>query len=72
MNDDRANDDFNRFWNNSCNFGVILGKNKKNTINYGFEKVKIEEKMFFFFRLNNLFQISYLSFLWYEFYDFFS
>ena len=55
-------DDFGRFLNKFCNFGVFLAKNQKNQ-KYCFEKVKIKEKIVFFKRLNALFQVSYLSFL---------
>ena len=50
-------------------WGVFRQK-KKRSINDCFETVNIEEKKVFCLRLNNLFQISYISFLWYEFYDF--
>ena len=40
-------DDFDRFFNNSCNLGVFLD-NKKIPKNDCFEKVKIEEKNVFF------------------------
>ena len=62
--------DFGRFLNIFCNFGAFLAKNQKYPKNNYFEKVKIEDKKVCFKRLNNLFQISYISFLWYEFYDF--
>ena len=58
----RQIDDFGRFLNNFCNFGVFLAKNKKIPKNACFENVKIEEKKLFF-RLNNLFQVSDISFL---------
>ena len=55
------------FFNNFCNFGVFLSKKSKIYKKDCLKKLKIED---FLKRLENLFQISYKSFLQYEFYDF--
>ena len=57
----RQIDDFGRFLNNFCNFGVFLAKNQKFK-KHCFEKVNIE-RIFYLKRLNNLFQIADISFL---------
>ena len=56
-------DDFDCFLNNSCNFGAFLAKNLKYLKMTVLKKWKLKIKMFFFLRLNNLLQISYISFL---------
>ena len=55
-------DDFDRFLNNSCNLGVFLAKNKKYPKMTVLKKWKLKKNVFFW-RLNNLFQISYIFFL---------
>ena len=59
-------DDFGRFLNNFGNFGVFLAKNRKypkiTVLKKWKKKKKKKKKKHFFFRLNNLFQIIYISF----------
>ena len=46
MKDNRQIDDFGRFLNNYCNFGLFLAKNKKIPKSDCFEIIKIEEKKY--------------------------
>ena len=60
----RQMDDFGHFLNNFCNFCLFLAPKKKIPKNDCFEKVKIEEKSFFFYkRLNNLYHSYSMNFM---------
>ena len=63
-------DDFYRFLNNSCNLGVFLAKNQKYPKMTVLKKWKLKKRRKKNFRLKKLCQISYIIFLYYEFYDF--